>query len=182
MLSKNPVTPTTAFSCSKVHRDGRIVEVDRPALQSRRRAPSGSRVGIDLQADGQRRAWRQARANSTKASTFDGVVQTQSVPPERFVAKRIESKNLAAVRNHPLRMSIDRIVRAWSVITLSIARSEPSLRSRRGRRGIAGPHGHANATAEHNKSEPSHRSSLRDSPLPAPGASHLTQSVASRKR
>jgi hypothetical protein len=77
-------------------RDGRrrIVEVDLAGLQLFLQRV-GQRVRVDLQADGQRRLRRDARADAAVLLAGDRLVQAQRVAPERLAAEGVEAKCLS---------------------------------------------------------------------------------------
>src|SRR6185312_12216955 len=96
----------------------RVFQVDAPAFE-RRNQVIGKRVGIDLEADGERRAGAHARADATETLAGDGFVQLEGAAPEVLVAEGIEAEDLAAALQHVARVLVDDRVEAGGRLPLS---------------------------------------------------------------
>ena len=100
------VTPTTALSLSSamVVAGSSRFDLARLELLLQR---VGQRVRVDLQADGQRRLRRDARADAAVLLAGDRLVQPQRVAPERLAAEGVEAERLPPFVQHLLRVARD---------------------------------------------------------------------------
>src|ERR1043165_4097229 len=105
----------------------RIVEIHTPVLQLLDER-FGQRVGVDFQADRERRLRTHAWANTAELLAGQCALQLQSVRPECFIAERIKAESLFAFVEHPLcvRVGLSNLAAA-AILSLEparIARSE----------------------------------------------------------
>src|SRR5262249_45920973 len=90
-------------------------------------------IGVDLESDRQGGFWTHAITDPSIFGAGNGLVKLQRVAPERFVAKRVVAKNLAALVDHALRVLPDQAIsarsRCWGASCSCSTDRRTSLRS-----------------------------------------------------
>ena len=95
LLLKKPLMPTTAFSFSRVKRDGRVVEVHLAGLDRGRRLCRDSRR-IDLEAKCESGLGAHTRPDAAVLGPGDRLMEPKLSAPERLIAERVEAEDLPA--------------------------------------------------------------------------------------